>query len=117
VNFLVDAHLPPALCALLRENGHDARHTRDLPQGNRTRDTQINELSIREQRVVITKDSDFFHTHLLLGRPHRLLLVCTGNLGVRDMLNLFRRQLPTILAALERNTLVELHRAEVRAIH
>jgi predicted nuclease of predicted toxin-antitoxin system len=50
MKFLVDAHLPPALCACLREAGHDVVHTRDLPAGNATQDTVINELSLREQR-------------------------------------------------------------------
>jgi mRNA interferase MazF len=37
---------------------HDAVHTRDLPEKNHIVDTTINQLSIREQRVVITKDED-----------------------------------------------------------
>jgi predicted nuclease of predicted toxin-antitoxin system len=58
VNFLVDAQLPRGLARSLRAVGHDALHTLDLPDGNRTKDHAINELSIREQRVVITKDDE-----------------------------------------------------------
>jgi predicted nuclease of predicted toxin-antitoxin system len=39
----------------LREAGHDALHTLDLPDGNRTTDAEINATSWREQRVVVTK--------------------------------------------------------------
>ncbi len=34
--FLVDAHLPGHLALLLREHVHDAIHTLDLGEGNRT---------------------------------------------------------------------------------
>lgn len=30
MKFLLDAHLPPGLCAHLRSAGHDALHTREL---------------------------------------------------------------------------------------
>ena len=45
MNFLVDAHLPRHLALLLREHGHDAIHTLDLADGNRTTDNRISEIS------------------------------------------------------------------------
>lgn len=36
MKFLVDAQLPAKLCQLLQAAGHDAVHTSDLPDGNRT---------------------------------------------------------------------------------
>ena len=59
MKFLVDAHLPPSLAALLDAHGHEALHTGSLPSKNQTRDSEINALSLREERVVITKDTDF----------------------------------------------------------
>ena len=59
MKFLVDAQLPRRLARWLQVEGHEAFHTQDLPQGNRTGDTAINELSMRAQRAVITKDEDF----------------------------------------------------------
>lgn len=59
MKFLVDAHLPRKLAIQLKEAGYDTRHTLGLPLGNSTTDQFINELSITEQRIVITKDSDF----------------------------------------------------------
>ncbi|SJM96610.1 DUF5615 family PIN-like protein [Crenothrix polyspora] len=41
---------------MLREHGHDAIHTLDLAEGNRTTDNTINEIANIEQRVVITKE-------------------------------------------------------------
>lgn len=116
MNFLLDAHLPPALVDLLNAAGHDALHTNGLPAGNRTTDRAINELSLHQRRVVVTKDSDFFYSHILHGRPFKLLLVRTGNIGVRDLKALFERHLPEIIAALETNTLVEVDLQRVRVV-
>lgn len=56
-------------------------HTLDLPAGNRTPDWLINEISVEEQRVVVTKDADFVNSFLLAGVPFKLLLVSTGNIS------------------------------------
>jgi predicted nuclease of predicted toxin-antitoxin system len=48
MKFLVDAHLPPRLCAVLARHGHDANHTLDLPARNATKDTILNQLSVEE---------------------------------------------------------------------
>lgn len=69
MNFLFDAQLPRRLAVRLRELGHDTIHTLDLPRANKTTDDEINELSVRELRVVVTKDSDFVDSFLLLGQP------------------------------------------------
>ena len=85
MNFLVDAHLPRRMTVWLAAAGHDALHTLDLPDGNRTTDEQINDIADREQRVVVSKDADFVDTHLLRGRPPKLLLISTGNISNRDL--------------------------------
>ncbi len=55
MKFLVDAQLPRRLVSQLRGAGHDAIHTLDLPLGNRTPDSVINELSISDHYVVSPK--------------------------------------------------------------
>jgi predicted nuclease of predicted toxin-antitoxin system len=89
MRFLVDAHLPRRLVSRLRESGFEAIHTLDLPLGNRTPDSLINELSIRKQYIVITKDADFVNSFLLHHKPHKLLLVSTGNIRNKEMETLF----------------------------
>jgi predicted nuclease of predicted toxin-antitoxin system len=116
VKFLVDAHLPPALCALLEAGGHEAVHASQLAAQNRTPDEVINELSLQERRVVMSKDLDFYHSHLLYGKPWKLLLVRTGNIRARDLKALFQIHLPTIIASLEQNSLVVLDRLNVQVI-
>lgn len=116
MKFLVDAHLPPSLCGLLQAGGHEALHTSQLPAQNRTTDRVINELSLRDQRIVVTKDADFYHSHLLRGEPWKLLLVRTGNIRARELKELFQRHLPAIEAALNQNSLVELDRQAVKVV-
>ena len=116
MNFLVDAHLPRRVCALLAQHGHDAIHTLDLPDGNATKDQVINRISTDEQRVVVSKDTDFFYSHLLQGRPWKLLLVKTGNISTHDLCALIERNLLPIETALQSHTLVEIDRIEIRPI-
>lgn len=59
MKFLVDAQLPLRISRWLKNQGYDSIHTQNLPLKNATTDTQINNLSILEQRIVITKDKDF----------------------------------------------------------
>ena len=89
MNFLVDAQLPNRLARWLHAEGHEVIHTRDLPEGNRTTDAVINEISLREQRVVVTKDEDFVDLFLLRRQPYKLLLVATGNISNRELEQLF----------------------------
>ena len=116
MKFLVDAHLPRRLCAVLVQHGHDAVHTVELPAKNATKDQVIDQTSLDDQRVVISKDTDFFYSHVLQGRPRKLVLVRTGNISMRDLCVLFERNLPTIEAALQSHTLVEIDRAAVTPV-
>src|SRR5262245_54935399 len=110
MNFLVDAQLPRRLVSLLRQAGYDAIHTLDLPHGNRTTDTIINELSINEQRVVVTKDSDFVDSLVLRGQPWKLLLVSTGNIPNTELVPLFLANIERIAEAFETFAFIEINR-------
>ena len=113
MKFLVDAHLPRRLCGVMAGRGHEAIHTLDLPEKNATTDLVINRVSLADQRVVISKDDDFFYSHLLQQGPWKLLLVRSGNTSARDLCNLVQRNLPAIETALEHHTLVEIDRSAV----
>jgi predicted nuclease of predicted toxin-antitoxin system len=90
MKFLVDAQFPRRLAAWLNATGFDAVHTLDLPLGNETPDTFINDFSIAEQRIVITKDSDFVDSFLLHKKPYKLLLISTGNIRNAELEALFQ---------------------------
>ena len=100
----------------MRDAGHDAVHTSELADGNRTTDAEICSIADADDRVVVSKDRDFRDSHLLSASPRRLLVVATGNIANRDLLGLFAEHLPAIEAVLGRATLVEL-RADVPVIH
>ena len=65
MKFLIDAQLPMRIANLLENSGYDVIHTKNLPLQNVTPDSEINKLSILEQRIVITKDKDFLDSFLI----------------------------------------------------
>lgn len=113
MNVLVDAHLPRRMAAWFTAAGCDAVHTLDLPGGNRTTDTQINDVADREHRVVVTKDADFVDSHLLLGRPAKLLLVSTGNITNRQLEALVVPLIPDIVREFGTNSFLEIGAAGI----
>jgi predicted nuclease of predicted toxin-antitoxin system len=110
MKFLVDAQLPRRMALWLSESGHDAKHTLDLPAGNRTPDAEVIACASREQRIVVTKDDDFVQSFLLAGQPSSLLLVATGNIANAELEMLVRRNFARIEAAFGMHRFVELHR-------
>jgi predicted nuclease of predicted toxin-antitoxin system len=108
VKFLIDAQLPARLAGLLGAAGHDAVHTSQLPEGNRTTDAALAAMADAEDRVVVTKDRDFRDSHLLRREPRRLLIVATGNISNRDLLAMFTDNLETVVAALGEAMYIEL---------
>jgi predicted nuclease of predicted toxin-antitoxin system len=60
MKFIVDAQRPFTLSKYLVKMGFNAIHTDNLPNKELTTDNEIREISIHEERIVITKDSDFF---------------------------------------------------------
>ena len=94
MRFLVDAQLPLRLARLLVQSGHDAIHTTNLADGNRSSDTLVSQRADIDGRVVVTKDRDFRDSHLLSGSPGRVL-VTTGNITNTALLSLFEQYLQT----------------------
>ena len=110
MKFLVDAQLPRRTTTWLTVAGCEASHTLDLPDGNRTTDEQMNELAHSEQRVVVTKDADFVDSHLLRGRPSKLLLISTGNISNRELEALLVPLLPDIVREFQSHSFLEMGR-------
>jgi predicted nuclease of predicted toxin-antitoxin system len=110
VKFLVDAQLPRRMAGWLAAAGCDAVHTLDLPDGNRTTDQQVIALADQEQRAVVTKDADFVDSHILHGRPAKLLLVSTGNISNRDLEAVTVPLIPDIVREFQTHSFLELGR-------
>ncbi len=94
----------------LVEAGYDIIHTRDLPLANRTPDAVINEISMREKRIVVTKDADFVTSFILYRQPYKFLLVSTGNITNRELEALFLRNLNQIVDVFAVHDFVEIDR-------
>ena len=57
-------------------------------------------LTAAENRIVITKDSDFYYSFVLHRQPAKLVLVQTGNLSTKALIQLFAAQIDRLLSAL-----------------
>ena len=110
MRFLLDAQLPRALGLALRKAGHEALHTLDFPEGNRTSDHTIARLSDKGCYVVVSKDSDFVVSHLLKGSPNRLLQVSTGNIPNAELEALLLGNLSAIEGSFQSGSHVEINR-------
>ena len=113
MKFFVDANLPFKLVIRLRELGFDAIHTDDLPNKERTSDNEIRQVSVEQNRVVITKDSDFLDSHLIQGIPGKLLFVTTGNIVNRELLGLIEKYFDSISSLFEVNDLIEITNKDI----
>lgn len=116
MKFIVDAQLPRALCLLLSQNGHDCIHTLELPKRNATTDNEISALSIRESRVVISKDADFYDRYLVKVEPYKLIYITTGNISTKALLDLFEKNLQLIVDEISRNEVVEITKKSIITI-
>mgnify|MGYP006275393905 FL=1 len=108
MKLIVDAQLPVKLCEVLNQLGLESIHVDELPKGDETPDIEITNFADRENLIVVTKDFDFYHSHMTLGKPKKLFLITTGNLKNRQLFTLFRNNTLIIKNALGRSSFVEL---------
>jgi predicted nuclease of predicted toxin-antitoxin system len=83
MRFLVDAQLPKKLSIFLKNLHYDSIHTLDLPDKNYTKDSQINQITLEQNRILISKDLDFIESMMISDKPYKLIYVSTGNITNR----------------------------------
>jgi predicted nuclease of predicted toxin-antitoxin system len=108
MKFIIDAHLPKQLSIFLNERGFDSIHTLDLPNKNTTSDIEINALSLKEKRIVISKDSDFYNRYLIKSEPFKLIIISTGNITNKNLIELFEKNLDKITEEISHNSVIEI---------
>lgn len=113
MKFIVDAQLPAALSKFLAKKGFDVIHTDDLPNKEFSSDKEIREISLKEKRIVITKDADFLDSYYITGVPERLLLVSTGNIKNKDLILLFDSNMKQIVELFDDHSFIELTNTEL----
>ncbi len=106
-----NAQLPPSLKNLFISKGFDCLHTLDLDLKNETPDSVINFISINEERIVITKDSDFLESFLLKKQPYKLILVKLGNTSKNEVINFFQNKFNEIIKRIESESLIFLRQS------
>ncbi|WP_373511993.1 DUF5615 family PIN-like protein [Persicitalea sp.] len=115
MKFLVDAQLPYLLAIWMRSKGCEVVHTEDLPDKDETEDETIRSISTKASYIVVTEDLDFYDSHLPRNAPEKLLLITTGNIKNRQLLDLFRRNFQEIVNLFEYCDLVEMSNEDMIA--
>ncbi|WP_458701600.1 DUF5615 family PIN-like protein [Sulfurospirillum sp. 1307] len=108
MKFLLDAQLPKKISEFLNWKGYDSLHTLDLPDKNRTKDSQINDISIKQSRVVISKDLDFVESLLISDKPYKLIYIAVGNISNKELLEIFSKNIEEIIKHIENARLIEI---------
>ena len=113
MKFLVDANLPISVSNWWSDQKYDSIHTLELPNANKTTDLEINSFSMKENRIVVSKDRDFWQWYLLKKEPYKLILITTGNLSNNELLQLLERSFPEIFTMLETSHVIELSKLNI----
>lgn len=113
MKFIIDAQLPISLSNFLKWKGYDSIHTLELPDKNKTTDRQIIKLAIEENKIVVSKDYDFLESFLLKSEPPKLIMVKTGNIPNKKLIEIFNKNLTTIIKMISKSNLVEISKTDI----
>ena len=110
MRFIVDEQLPQRLANWLKDVGHDAIHADDIPHtAGKLTDVTICKFADLHNRIVLTKDEDFWQRYLIMKEPKKLIYVTTGNIKNSDLILLFDKNLHLILAQITSHNVVEIN--------
>jgi predicted nuclease of predicted toxin-antitoxin system len=114
IKILLDQGLPRSSVPLLREDGWDVEHTGDIGLSHST-DTQILEYARKEQRVIITLDSDF-HSILAVTNAASPSVVRIRIEGLRgpDLALLLKSSWPRIKTSIKKGAMVTIKESGIR---
>jgi predicted nuclease of predicted toxin-antitoxin system len=115
VKLLLDANLSPRVARLLNETGHNAIHVADIGLLTAT-DPVILRAAAKEERILLTADSDFGALLALgsLASPSVLLLRSADHLRPSEQAELIAANLPQIAEDLKKGAIVSLTRERLR---
>ena len=99
MKFLVDNQLPLALAKYVQQRGFDCEHVLDVGLAE-CLDVEICRYAEAHDRVIISKDEDFFYIASQSKRKIKLIWVRLGNCRTAPLLAAFDRLWPSIEASL-----------------
>lgn len=114
MNILIDAHLPESLTQYFQ--GHDIIHASALPEGNHTKDSVLNQVSVLENRALITKDNDFYYSYVAAKKPKKLVLVKLGNMRLNALKSYFEKNAAKIIDLLQEHSFIILETERIRIL-
>lgn len=98
---LCDVHLSYKPVNFLCSRNIEAIHVNQLPGKSSTPDADITAHADKNEMVLITKDEDFVNSHLLQGKPARLIRITLGNIPNQDLIEIFDRNLLMIVNSMK----------------
>lgn len=101
MRFLVDAHLPPMLAAILRSHGLDAVHLFDVADRDAD-DRVIWKLGNERPTVIVTKDEDFAALAKLFEKGPQVLWLRIGNCSKSYLREWIEPRLPSAVELLKK---------------
>ena len=99
MKFVVDVNLPPRLARWLISCGHEAVHLADSGRLTDT-DTEIWEQAKDQERIIVSKDCDFYDRVLIFGAPPQVFHIAVGNCSNDHLFELIQSQWSEIETAL-----------------
>ncbi len=93
MKLLFDANLAPRLAKRLAELYPGSAHLRDFALPS---DRMIWEFAAKDNFVIVSKDSDFYHLSTVLGAPPKVVWLRVGNAGTEAIADLLARHAPDL---------------------
>ena len=109
--YLIDENLPITLAPII---GGECTIASSL--GARPTDAQLWQHARADDRVLLTKDADFFERILLEGPPPKIVWLRVGNLRRVELEAHVRRVWPAVLALLATCDVVQVHRDQLEGL-
>ena len=100
MKFIVDNQLPVSLAQYLRKRGFDCQHVLEVGLGD-VLDSEICQYAEVQERIIISKDEDFFYLAKQRAAKIRVIWVRLGNCRTSALLAAFERSWPTVESSLK----------------
>lgn len=96
--------MPPQLSKFLVQLGQDTVHTSSYEKGIFNSDSEIRKITISENRIIITKDSDFYNGHFMNTIMPPVLYLRLGIISDKELINIIINNFEKITEAIDQRS-------------